>query len=107
MTWIKKTGSSFLVRKLACLARDSLLRRRRELPYGRDESAGRAGQRPVAPVGDGEFPPEFFLLGRDQADATGKYLIAREAGTDQRHTQTGRYEALDHPHAGKLHGDLQ
>src|ERR1700756_1118581 len=107
MTWIRKTGSSFSPENTRLSRGIPLLRGRCQLSDSRDKRAGCSSQRAVAPVGDRQFPPEFFLLRRDQADAAGQYLVAREAGADQRDAEAGCDEALDHPHAWQFHGNLQ
>ena len=60
-----------------------LLGSRGQLPDGTDEGRCRAGMGAIATVGNPQFPPQLFILDRDQLDPSGQHLVAGKAGTDQ------------------------
>src|SRR5882672_2328430 len=77
-----------------------------QLTHSSNKGSCRLSEGAVATIGQTQFPPQLFLLERDQLDASCQHLIAREAGTDKRNTQAGRDKTLDHANARQFHAHL-
>ena len=84
-----------------------LLQLRGELPQQCHECRRGHRQSAVPPVGQSKFAVQFRILQINQLDPAGIHFVAGERRADQRHSQIGGHEALDHADARQFHPHLQ